>query len=165
MRIIGIDPGTYRTGYGIIDVINNENKIVSCGCLESRDAKSSKRYFSIYQQITDVIKEYKPQQCAIESTFFYKNPKVVMRLGEIRGVLILSAVQTGIDVFQYTPLEVKKSITGYGRADKEQVRKMVKMLLSLTKIHKANDVSDALAIALCHRHNNNSIKYRIIKNI
>jgi len=165
VRIIGIDPGTYKTGYGIIDVINNEHKIVSCGCLESRDQKSSNRYFSIYQQVTEVINEYQPHQCSIESTFFYKNPKVVMRLGEIRGVLILSAVQAGLDVFEYTPLEVKKSVVGYGKADKEQVRKMIKMLLSLKKIPKQNDVSDALAIALCHAHNKNSVKYQLVKKI
>ena len=165
MRIIGIDPGTYKTGYGIIDVINNEHKIVSCGCLESRDPHSSNRYFSIYQQITEVIKEHNPHQCAIESTFFYKNQKVVMRLGEVRGVLILSAVQAGLDVFEYTPLEIKKSVVGYGKADKEQVRKMIKMLLSLKKIPKQNDVSDALAIALCHAHNKNSLKYQLVKKI
>ena len=165
MRIIGIDPGTYKTGYGIIDVMNNEHKIVSCGCLESRDSESSKRYFSIYRQITEVIDKFKPNQCAIESTFFYKNQKVVMRLGEVRGVLILSAVQAGLDVFEYSPLEVKKSVVGYGKADKEQVRKMIKMILSLKELPKPNDVSDALGIALCHAHNKNSVKFQLVKKI
>lgn len=163
MRIIGIDPGTYRTGYGIIDTIRGENTFVDCGCIESRAQHTSERYFSIYEQLVSVIKQYQPQCCSIESTFFYKNQKVVMRLGEVRGVLILSAVQAGCEVYEYSPLEVKKSVVGYGRADKEQVHKMVKTLLSLKTIPKENDVSDALALALCHVHNKNSIRFQLTR--
>ncbi len=86
-----------------------------------------------------------------------------MRLGEVRGVLILSAVQAGCDVYEYSPLEVKQSVVGYGRADKDQVRKMVKALLSLRSLQKESDVSDALALALCHAHNKNSIRYQLTK--
>ncbi len=163
MRIIGIDPGTYRTGYGIVDTLRGVTKFVACGCLESKAEHTSERYFSIYEQLVSVIEQYQPQCCSIESTFYYKNQKVVMRLGEVRGVLILSAVQAGCEVFEYSPLEVKKSVVGYGRADKDQVRKMVMALLALKQIPKQNDVSDALALALCHVHNRNSIRYKLTR--
>lgn len=163
MRIIGIDPGTYRTGYGIIDAEGSSYTMVDCGCLESRAQHTSERYFTIYKHLVEVVQRYSPDCCSIESTFYAHNPKVVMRLGEVRGVLILSAVQAGCEVFEYTPLQVKKSVVGYGKAQKDQVHKMVKALLSVQKLPKANDVSDALALALCHAHNRKSILNHLIK--
>jgi len=165
VRIIGIDPGTYRTGYGIIDESGGKMKTVAFGCIECTDKVVSQRYLEIYDQIIAIIKEFQPDQCAIESAFFFKNPKVLMRLGEIRGALILSAAQGGLEIFEYSPLEVKKSVTGYGKADKSQVHKMVKMILAIDKIDGANDVSDALALAICHVHNKKSFKLKIIKTI
>jgi len=165
VRIIGIDPGTYRTGFGIIDEDKGNVSVVACGCLEDRGKLVSKRYFSIYEQLSEVVKLYKPDCCSIESTFYYKNPKVTMRLGEIRGVLILTAVQAGMDIFEYAPLVVKQSVVGYGRADKSQVQKMVKALLGLSKLPKFNDVSDALALALCHVHNRKSVRRSVVKSV
>jgi crossover junction endodeoxyribonuclease RuvC len=165
VRVIGIDPGTYQTGFGIIDDDNGHLSYVASGCLESRAQQVSKRYESIYSQLVAVLEEYKPQMCAVESAFYYKNPQVTMRLGEIRGIVILSAIQWKMDIVEYSPLEVKKSVVGYGRADKTQVRKMVKALLGLKTISGANDVSDALAIAICHIHNRKSITRYLIKTI
>ncbi len=165
MRIIGIDPGTYRTGYGIIDDEGAKRRVVSYGCIENKSKRSSERYLAIYNRLLDVIREYKPQHCSIESTFFLKNPKVVMRLGEVRGVLILAAVQEGLEVFEYPPLKVKQSVVGYGRADKNQVAKMVKSMLALKELPKPDDVSDALALALCHIHNRKTIRLNLVKTI
>lgn len=165
MRIIGIDPGTYRTGFGVLDENKGNLRVVACGCLESTADRISERYFSIYEQLSKVVFEYKPDCCAIEGAFFSRNPKVITRLGEIRGVIILSAAQMGIEIVEYSPLEVKQSVVGYGRADKSQVHKMVKRILRVDTIPKINDVSDALALALCHVHNKNSIKRRLLKTL
>ena len=157
MRIIGLDPGTYRTGYGIVDVHGSVFSPVSYGCLESKNTKVEFRYLSIFQQLKDVLDEHKPECCAIEKPFLYLNPKVAMRLSEIRGVLILSIAQLGFSVHEYAPLEIKKAVVGYGRADKSQVGKMVKTLLALKNIPKFDDTSDALAVAICHAHRQKSI--------
>lgn len=140
-------------------------KTVAFGCIECADKVASLRYLEIYNQIIDVINRFQPDHCAIESTFFFKNPKVLMRLGEVRGALILSAAQAGLEIFEYSPLEVKQSVAGYGRADKSQIHKMVKMILKIDNISGTNDVSDALALAICHVHNKKSLKLKIIKTV
>lgn len=165
MRIIGIDPGTYKTGFGIIDEHRSAVKYIASGCLESRAKLVSVRYEEIYKQLIAVLDEYKPDICSIESPFMYQNPKVAMRLGEIRGVLILSAIQFKLETVEYSPLEVKKSVVGYGRADKSQVRKMVMALLNLKSLSGVTDISDALALALCHVHNKKSIRQYMIKKL
>jgi len=165
VRIIGIDPGTYTTGYGIIDNEGGTTRVVAYGCITNKSKRSSERYLAIYSALLDIIREYKPQHCSIESTFFLKNPKVVMRLGEVRGVLILAAVQEGLEVFEYPPLKVKQSVVGYGKADKNQVGRMVKSILALKELPKPDDVSDALALALCHVHNRKTIKLNLVKTI
>ncbi|MCB1196626.1 crossover junction endodeoxyribonuclease RuvC [bacterium] len=157
MRIIGLDPGTYRTGYGIIDVKGSAYLPVSYGCLESKEVRISGRFLSIYDQLKEILSLHKPECSVVESPFLHRNPKVSMQLSEVRGVLILSLAQLGVEIAEYSPLEIKKAIVGYGRADKTQVGKMVKTLLNLPHIPRFNDTSDALAAALCHAQRQKSI--------
>jgi len=151
MRIMGIDPGIAITGYGIIERKGNDVVLLDCGSITTCSSiKIPERLSVIYNELTKIITEFKPSRVAIEELFFNKNAKTVMQVGQARGVSILAAANKGVQVWEYTPLEVKQSIVGYGRASKEQVQEMVRILLNLKKAPKPDDVSDALAIALCH---------------
>lgn len=150
MLILGIDPGVATTGYGIIKMVSgNKLSVVDYGCIKTPKKKVfSQRLFQIYRELTSLIKKYKPNQVAVETIYFAKNAKTVIKVSEGRGVAILAAAENGVNVVEFTPLQVKQALTGYGRASKEQIQKMVKSTLNLKEIPKPDDVADALAIAI-----------------
>lgn len=153
MRIIGIDPGIATTGYGIIDSDGNKSSMLTFGCVKtSPELLAPERLEKVYNELTEILLSYKPDVMAVEKLFFARNSNSAMQVGEARGVALLTGRLAGLDVFEYTPLQVKQSVVGYGRADKAQVQQMVKILLALTKIPRPDDAADALAIALCHAH-------------
>jgi len=151
VRIIGIDPGIAITGYGIIDKSASSFRPVAYGKVTTEAGLDScQRLVDIYRELTSIFEEYKPQCAAVEELFFNKNAKTAIIVGEARGVAILAAANAGLDIYEYTPLQVKQAVVGYGRAQKRQVQTMVKLLLGLSEIPKPDDVADALAVALCH---------------
>lgn len=154
MRILGIDPGTGITGWGIIDkdpMTNNGYKVIDYGVIRtSTGLDMPMRLKDLHDELDGIIKRYKPDEVGVEDLFFFKNQKTVIKVGQARGVIILTAVNNNLPVFDYTPLQVKQSITGYGRAEKKQVQRMVKMVLGLKTIPKPDDAADALAVAICH---------------
>jgi crossover junction endodeoxyribonuclease RuvC len=151
MRILGIDPGIGRCGWGIIDSQGQKLIVQGYGCIETSPKKETpERLTEIYSKIINLIKVHKPEAMAIEELFFNTNAKTAFVVGQARGVILLAASQSKLDIAIYTPLQVKMSLTGYGRAEKEQIGKMVKTLLSLKEIPKPDDTADALAVALAH---------------
>ena len=153
MRILGIDPGFATVGFGIVDFDGNCFKTIEYGTVNSpAKTKTSDRLKMVYDDMSYIIEKYKPDEMAIEELFFNTNVKTVIAVGQARGVLILSAANQGIPVYEYTPLQVKQAVVGYGRAEKNQVQQMVKSILGLSQLPKPDDAADALAIAICHAH-------------
>jgi crossover junction endodeoxyribonuclease RuvC len=151
MKILGLDPGLATTGYGIIEFLpkNKKLEVINYGCIKTpANLTFPERIEIIYDQIEKLIKKYKPNRIAIEKIFFSKNVKTAFQVGECKGVIILSAIKHKIPIFEFTPLQVKQSLIGYGRASKNQIQKMVKKILNLTELPKPDDAADALAIAL-----------------
>ncbi len=150
MRILGIDPGTSLIGYGIIDTDGKSFKAADFGCLKTGvNIKNSERVKTVCDFFEKLIKKFQPDKIALESLFFFKNAKTVIKVSEIRGVLMLAAAKNGVEIAEFTPLQVKQAVSGYGRAEKAQVQKMVKLILGLKTELKPDDVADALAIAIC----------------
>ena len=161
MIILGIDPGFAITGYGIIKYENNKFKVLDYGAITTEsDLKLSDRLLVLYNKLEQLIKEYNPDVVSIEELFFNKNIKTALNVGHGRGVVLLAAAKNNKEIFEYTPLQVKQSVVGYGRAQKPQIQQMVKMILNLEKIPKPDDVADALAVAICHAHSN---KFDLLK--
>jgi len=155
MRVLGIDCGSRITGYGVIDSNGADCVFVSCGAIRSKPSESlALRLKSIYNGIVRVVREYEPQAAAFESLFYATNVQSALKLGHVRGVSILAAVEASVPVFEYSPLEVKSAVTGYGRGEKLQVQQMVRTLLKLKTAPQPYDASDALAVAICHVHSN-----------
>ncbi|MFH1671183.1 MAG: crossover junction endodeoxyribonuclease RuvC [Candidatus Portnoybacteria bacterium] len=153
MIILGIDPGTAITGYGVIESEKNNLKLIDYGCIRTDKASSTAdRLKEIDKQLGQLIKKYQPKKIAVEDIFFFKNLKTAIKVSQARGVILCKAAQSKIPVFEYTPLQVKQSVTSYGRADKTQVQKMVKIILKLEQIPKPDDAADALATAICCAH-------------
>lgn len=153
MIILGIDPGLAITGFGLIDCVGNKIRLVDFGCIRTEAASSpSERLNEIFLSTEDLLVKYSPAEVAIERLFFNSNAKTAFAVGQARGVVLLAMARFGILVVDYTPLEVKQSVVGYGRAEKRQVQEMVKTLLNLEGIPKPDDASDALAVAICHFH-------------
>jgi len=151
MRIIGIDPGTLFTGYGIIEFEQNELKYIASGVIKIPPTKQqAPRLKKIYEEINLVIKKYKPEEFALETAFYGKNAQSALKIGYARGVSILTAIHNGLDVKEYAPREIKKSVVGNGAASKEQVQFMIKKLVALKKAKIRFDETDALAVAVCH---------------
>lgn len=162
MLVLGVDPGT-KTGYGIVEERDNRLKAIKWGVISpSSHLSFPKRLKSIKDGLEEIISKYRPDAVAVEGLFYSKNVKAALNLGHTRGAAILAAASMDIDVIEYPPLEVKKSIVGYGRADKEQVKSMIYRLLNLEKGSVPDDASDALAIAICHIHNSGF--NRFVKN-
>lgn len=156
MRIIGIDPGYAIVGYGVIDYIGNKFKIVEYGAITTESNQNmNERFKSIHDDLNTIIERTKPEFLAIEELFFNNNQKTAINVAQARGVLLLSALNHGISVHEYTPLQVKQAVVGYGRAEKKQVQLLVKSILGLEKVPKPDDTADALAIAVCHAHSYN----------
>ncbi|OGP66664.1 MAG: crossover junction endodeoxyribonuclease RuvC [Deltaproteobacteria bacterium RBG_16_44_11] len=150
MRILGIDPGSHITGYGVIEKSGNYLQHVMHGEIKPRkDSPLSNVLISIYQELSKVIEQTSPQAIALENIFYGKNVRSLIRQAQVRGVTIFAGADKGILVFEYSPLEVKKAVVGYGRAEKRQVQAMVKAILKL-KLLPSPDAADALAAAICH---------------
>lgn len=161
MRILGIDPGIAIVGYGVIDKEGNRYKTVAYDAVTTKaHTPLEERLQKVYDGVTEIIKEYKPDVMSIEELFFNNNAKTALTVGQARGVIILAAVQNHIPVYEYTPLQVKQALTGYGRASKTQIQQMMKSMLGLLEVPKPDDVADALAIAVCH---GNSMRFNSIK--
>jgi len=150
MIIIGIDPGTAKVGFGIIRKNQNQFECLDYGIIQTEPSSSAeKRLKKIYLEILSLIKKWKPEILAIENIYFFKNLKTAMPVSQVKGVILLAAAQKKIPISEITPLQVKMTITGYGRADKKQVQKMIKNLLDLKEIPKPDDAADALGVAIC----------------
>ena len=150
MLVLGVDPGSHVTGYGLIEKDHDRMTCIQVGVVNPPSkAPFSERIHHIFQSMLDIMSDYQPQELAIEDIFFAKNVKSSLKLGHARGAVLVAAVESGLKIFEYSPLEIKKSTVGYGRASKEQVRSMVKAILNL-KAEPLLDASDALATAICH---------------
>ncbi len=162
MRVIGIDPGTAIVGYGIIDFKDNRYEVVDYGCIYThKDLPMPKRLLKISEEMSSLLEKYKPDHMAVEELFYFKNNKTVISVGQARGVIILEGVKKDIPLADYTPLQVKMGITGYGKAEKKQVQLMVQKVLKLKEIPKPDDAADALAIAVTHINALNSSSYSL----
>ena len=150
MVILGIDPGTATTGYGLIKKTRNGLCCLDYGVIKTEPSlPQEKRLVLIYQALSQIMKKFQPQMMAIESVYFFKNLKTAFPVSEARGIMLLLACQKKIKIKQLTPLQIKMGISGYGRADKKQVQKMVKEILRLEVIPKPDDAADALAVGVC----------------
>lgn len=158
MRILGIDPGYAIVGYGVIDYQNTRFSVVDYGAiLTDAGVPFNERIEKIYDDAFALMQKWKPDVMAIEKLFYNTNAKTVIDVGQARGVLILAAQKNRLSIAEYTPLQVKQSVVGYGRAEKKQVQEMTKMILNLEKIPKPDDTADALAMAICHAHASGSL--------
>jgi crossover junction endodeoxyribonuclease RuvC len=152
-RILGIDPGYAIVGYGLVDYAKAQFETVSYGAVTtSADTRFEQRLCEIYDDVCELITTYKPSFMAVEKVFFTTNQKTAIDVSQARGVILLAAIRNGVQIAEYTPLQVKQAVTGYGKATKNQVQEMTKRILNLTAIPKPDDTADALAIAICHAH-------------
>jgi crossover junction endodeoxyribonuclease RuvC len=154
MRVLGIDCGTEYTGYGIVDLLDDQNLVcLDCGAIKlSTREPMSTRLSRISIRLQELIVEHHPDRVAIEDVFYAVNVKSALKLGQVRGVAMLAAATAGLEVAEYSPLSIKSAVVGYGRAEKQQVQQMVARLLKLDEIPEPADAADALAIAICHLH-------------
>ena len=153
MLILGIDPGTVAIGLGLIEYKNKKATLVAFDCLATNPKETTaERLNDLHQKLTKFIKKHKPEIIAVEDLFFFKNTKTVIKVSQARGVILLAASQQKITVYEYTPLQIKQALTGYGRAEKKQVQHMVKAVLGLKEIPQPDDAADALAAAICCAH-------------
>ena len=151
MIVLGVDPGTAIVGYSVIEYIKSKYRILDYGCIYTdKDEDMPVRLEKIYDGLDGIIKIWKPQDMAVEELFFFKNQKTVIKVGQARGVITLCGQKNSLDLYSYTPLQVKMGIAGYGRADKRQIQEMVKVILGMDEIPKPDDAADALAIAITH---------------
>ncbi|MBQ8027629.1 MAG: crossover junction endodeoxyribonuclease RuvC [Clostridia bacterium] len=165
MRIIGIDPGYAIVGYGVIDYNSNHFSVVDYGAVTTKaHTPFENRLVSIYDGLTQLISTYKPDAMSIEKLFFNTNTTTAIDVAQARGVIVLAAAQGGLDIAEYTPLQVKQSVVGYGRAEKKQVQEMTRLMLNLKSVPKPDDTADALALAICHAHSAGSMLGRIKVN-
>ena len=153
MLVLGIDPGTAITGYGLVREERDGLSLLACGVIRT-PAKEAlpERLKRIYTELCDIIRTYRPEAMAVEQIFFSNNARTAFAVGQARGVCLLAGVEGGVAVHEYTPLQVKQAVVGYGQATKEQVQQMVRMLLELEAAPQPDDAADAVAIAICHHH-------------
>jgi crossover junction endodeoxyribonuclease RuvC len=153
MRIFGIDPGSERTGYGCVETDGRRHHLVACGAIAASPGDTfPNRLARIHAELSALLASYRPDCVAIENLFHAANVRSALKLGHARGVAMLAAVEAGCEVVEYTPAEIKRAVVGYGRAEKQQVGHMVKLLLGLTAAPSSHDAADALAVAICHLH-------------
>ncbi len=163
MTVLGIDPGIARCGWGVVEFGKSKLKVIAFGCIETSAKKAAPdRLKQIYDEVSQIIKKYSPDEFSIEELFFNNNAKTAFIVGQARGVILLSASKANLNIGIYTPLQVKLTLTGYGRAEKMQVGKMVKGLLALKEIPKPDDTADALAVAITHAFSKKSAKLRML---
>ena len=155
MRVLGIDPGSETTGWGVIegDSSGQKYRLVEFGVVKlSSSTTFSSRLLKISRALEEIIDRLTPDACAIEEAFYSVNPKVILKLGQVRGVALLAAERAALEIGEYSPRLVKQTVAGYGNAEKQQVQQMVRVLLSLASIPEPHDAADALAVAICHFH-------------
>ena len=155
MRVLGIDPGSETTGWGVVEGDSNGQRyrLVEFGAVKSPSSLTfSARLLRICRALEEVIERLQPDACAIEEAFYSVNPKVTIKLGQVRGVALLVAEKAALQIGEYSPRRVKQTVAGYGNADKQQVQQMVRVLLSLSAVPEPHDAADALAVAICHFH-------------
>ncbi len=153
MRILGVDPGLARTGWGLLSASGHQARVLDSGVISSTSAVAfSDRLVRIYDQLRDIILKYKPDVVAVEDVIYVENIRVALKLGHARGVILLLAAQQGLPVVGYAPKEIKESLTGNGNASKLQMQRMVQSILALKDMPSPHDVADAIAVALCHFH-------------
>ncbi|MGD9677299.1 MAG: crossover junction endodeoxyribonuclease RuvC [Vulcanibacillus sp.] len=153
MIILGFDPGVAIVGFGIINKQGNSISPIQYGCINTKaHIEDAVRLKQIYDGAKEIIEIYKPDSVSIEQLFFNKNVTTAMIVSQARGVLMLATVEAGLNLYEYTPLQIKQALVGHGRAEKKQVQEMVRILLNLREIPKPDDAADALAIAICHAH-------------
>ena len=164
MIILGIDPGYAIVGYGILEYSNNHFTIIHYGAVTTpAGMQFNRRLQIIYDELDVLISKYKPEVMAIEKLFYNTNAKTVIDVAQARGVIVLAAQKHGLEIAEYTPLQVKQSVVGYGRAEKKQVQEMMRMMLKLEKVPKPDDTADALAMAICHAHTSGSLVGKLKK--
>src|SRR5207245_1945467 len=155
MRVLGIDPGSETTGWGVVEGDSNGQRyrLIEFGVIKlSSSATFSSRLLKISRAVEEVIERLKPDACAIEEAFYSVNPKVTLKLGQVRGVVMLAAERAALEIGEYAPRLVKQTVAGFGNAEKHQVQQMVRVLLSLQEVPEPHDAADALAVAICHFH-------------
>lgn len=158
MVILGIDPGVATVGFGVIRAEGSKNELIRCGAVTTEAGlRLSVRLAQIYKDITELIKMFSPDAISIEELFFNTNLKTGISVAHGRGVIILAGENSGVPMYEYTPLQVKQAVTGYGRAEKKQVMEMVRRLLGMKEAARPDDASDALALAICHARYTNSV--------
>src|SRR4051812_22235045 len=151
MRILGIDPGTGILGFGVIDVTRGNLQLVDAGVIRTPvHEDDGVRLLTIYEELTDIIAQNKPTIMSVEKLFFARNVTTAMTVAQARGVVLLCGMQAGMTIHEYTPMQIKQAITGYGKADKKQMQEMVRILLKLKEIPRPDDAADALAAAITH---------------
>ena len=154
MIIIGIDPGYAIMGYGIVEYKASRFRALCYGSITTEaHTPNEERLMILYDELSRIIAEYKPDEASIEELFYNTNATTAIMVGEARGMALLACAKAGVSISEYSPLQIKSALTGYGRADKKQVQAMVKMILGLSEVPKPDDTADALAAAICHAHN------------
>jgi crossover junction endodeoxyribonuclease RuvC len=162
MRVIGIDPGTAITGWGVVEGDGNQLTMVAYGVVTTpAGTPLPQRLQTIYHELTGIVQEWQPETSAIEELFFSKNAKTALAVGHGRGAAMLALANANLPIVEYKPLEIKQAITGHGGADKQQMQQMVKLLLELDDIPRPDDAADGLAVAICHLH---SARLRLLEN-
>jgi crossover junction endodeoxyribonuclease RuvC len=151
MRIIGIDPGTGILGFGVIDIERGKAQLVDAGVIRTPVKEDDAvRLQTIYEELTDIIATNKPSMMSVEKLFFARNVTTAMTVAQARGVVLLTGKQAGLEIYEYTPMQIKQALTGYGRAEKKQIQEMVRVVLQLNEVPKPDDCADALAAAITH---------------
>ena len=164
MIVLGIDPGYAIVGCGVVEYKNNHFRVLDYGAITTQaHTPFNERIEKIFDEAAELMVKYKPDAMAIEKLFFNTNQKTAIDVAQARGALVLAAQKNHIPIFEYTPLQVKQAVTGYGRAEKHQVMEMVKNLLQLKSVPKPDDTADALAIAICHGHSSGSLYTKLTK--
>ena len=166
MRVLGIDPGYAIVGWGVVEYISNRFAPIGYGAvITEKDTPFEQRLVEIYESVFDICKRYQPEALSIEKLYYQHNQTTVIGVAEARGVILLAAAQCGVPIYEYTPMQVKQAITGYGKAVKKQVQEMTRILLHLPAIPKPDDTADALAMAITFCHTNGSQLNRFVRRV
>ena len=153
MRVLGVDPGTATTGYGVVEEAEGDLRALVHGIVSTKSGRPlPQRLQVIYRELSQVAREWQPDEAAVEELYFSANVRTAMSVGQARGVALLALADAGLTVAEYSPLAVKQALTGYGGADKRQMQEMVRVLLGLSEVPRPDDAADALAVAVCHLH-------------
>ena len=162
MKILGIDPGMAIVGYGVLEVEGDEIKLLTSGSIKtSKNKTDSQRLLEIFEDMSTIIDKYKPDVASVEKLYFFKNQKTIIPVAEARGVIMAALEKFKVSSAEYTPIEVKQVLTGYGRAEKKEVEQMVKLSLKNQNLPKLDDTIDAIAIAICYTRNHNYERFNI----